>query len=209
MIKSITSVNRLSPLAPNANDKVIYNYKGNLYDSIELPNAGAISSENLFFSVAQGGAKSRSMTNLTQAGQLPAGTLFYPEFIQFALFGVTYTADGAGLDISVINQLQKLGNVEFIVSNKVYFEAPLSIMPVSYGLNVPHFAQTAAADALIPVNNGPKGTYKGYALGFDKVIQSNEDFKVRLVFDDTVTLTTGANTRLYVNLGGQWQRPLA
>lgn len=175
--------------------KTQYGYWGQLYDSISLPD-GPFTGEKIFYTVPFGQSdKTRSDTNMSQGGVLPAGEVFQVNYIKLMVnhyrFALTAaTADGP--DPTVIKLFLQRAFLTFFINNKIYYEAPLTQLPLEYGIWVPHFTQGgAAASTVFPVSNGIKGDPEGYRIRMPKVLESTAAFRVTITWDDSVTLAGG------------------
>lgn len=180
----------------------VYAYYGFIYDFLTVA-AGAWTGEKLFFTTPKGGTKTQSDTNLGLASQLPAGVTFEAQYLKFCVNGYD-PAVGIGFDIAQI--LTKRAYVEMKVSNKVVLEAPLCAIQTTFGLMVPQQSQAVAADGFWPTNTLGWANQFGFPLKTPKRFSSNEQFELRVFWDDSITVTT-TGCKIGAIITGLWNRP--
>jgi hypothetical protein len=129
MITGVERMMRLSgrgrqgnPIAPNKADILPWY----LYDFLTTAQAAAASVEYDFFTVPQGGTKTKVQTNLTQVSQLPAPQHFNCTSLQIYFASNMFLTD--------INSMLNNYYLEFWVGDKIYAEGPLFKYPSGAGL---------------------------------------------------------------------------
>lgn len=111
-----------NPIAPNKADILPWY----LYDFLSTAQAAAALVEYDFFTVPQGGTKTKVQTNLTQVSQLPA-----PQHFNCTSLQIYFTSNMLKADIdSMLNNYY----LEFWVGDKIYAEGPLFKFPAGAGL---------------------------------------------------------------------------
>lgn len=174
-----------------------------LYDFQPYLAAGQL--DMLFFQVPKGqNGKTLADTNMTLAGQLPAGWKFIAESLEFYFFpGVSpgqVLAGTAPMFTNDVYAVGKSGAIEIMVGSKPYLnEAPLMRFPPKTGLSVQSalgVATTVAATT--PVANVDYARFGGrpYQLNPVLPIVANLSFSVEVNWGALVPLPSGVAGRI-------------
>lgn len=141
------------------------------------------------------GGKALADTNMQLAGQLGSGWQFTCYTVQFSLAATAVLADAQ----KIVDQ----GTIEIIVGAKTYLELPLVFANAGGGLSGSLGTQTAASTNQFVTNGHPDSKA---VFGFGELpitIMENENFSVRLTWQDLTGITT-TSCRLLLN--GQLSR---
>lgn len=146
---------------------------------------------------AGGGTKNLSDTNMTLAGQLPAGQEFLVQSIELVAISTANPSVSAAVATlaTIVNDqfiIRRGGNLNFTVLNKVYCqEAPLMRFPPKTGFNIEGGAtsQAAAADMVLRFLNA-NATGRPYLLEPPVKLASGMNFSVSLNWPEGVQAIT-------------------
>lgn len=174
-----------------------------VWDDVILAN-GAFPRTTTFFTTPSGGAKTLADTSLTSAGQLTAGFVFNIWYISMHVTGLT----PVGHDISIYQIFNSRAVLEFIRDRRTVYQLPLGKIPVNFGPRFDQVKQTVAANAFFAVDNGLKGAPYGYRIQSPIKLLPNQQFNVRLTFEDSLTIVGAqTNSRIFIDLDGLLNLP--
>lgn len=174
-----------------------------LYDFQPYAAAGHTSLN--FFAVPQGqgtswaggGTKNLSDTNMTLAGQLPAGQEFLVQSIEIHLISTANPSLAAAVATlaTIVNDqfiVRRGGNLTFTVLNKVYCqEAPLMRFPpkTNFGIEGGATSQAAVADNVLRYLNAT-ATGRPYLMEPPVKLASSQNFGITLNWPEGVQAIT-------------------
>lgn len=179
-----------------------------LYDSVTYAAAGQTSLQ-LFQNPKGQGGKTVADTNMTLAGQLPAGQAFLIEGISFICVP-TANPTGTAAANNYLNDVYtfgKAGSLNLFISNKSYLdEAPLQKFPATVGL------ETGVALAVATTNANTdlyaKTQYAAWGGQFYDLspaalmLVPTTNFSVTLSWPTALALPSNADMKIFCNLHG-------
>lgn len=180
-----------------------------LYDYQTYAQAGQTSLTFFQIPVGQSG-KTLADTNMENAGSLPAPKSFLLKGLEVVFFpGAEPGTYGAPDDADFINDMNDVyesGHVQLFIGSKAYLdEAPIGVMPPSWGLGGFSSAAdttTAGADQQTLVNYA-RSVGRPYTV-IPMYIPSNQNFKVTINWPTAVAVTVAG--RIGVRLLGDQYR---
>jgi hypothetical protein len=154
------------------------------YDTINYPAAGTVSNLNYFQTVQS----DKTLGNLDQGGQLPAGFFHQINSFQFDPLSVPAIAAAGAAGTTLAGPAQDLAILfstaralfQFTISSKLYVQVPLTYLHASgYPVAVLAGAFTAATQAQFVGNSFPDGDYY---IGNNIIIPPQQAFLASIIF---------------------------
>lgn len=190
-----------------------------LYDFATYAFAGT-TQQYRFFALPQGQGtppKTLADTNMTLAGQLPAGTSFEVRAIEVAVFpgvlpalGQQNSAGAAGVAqfVNDVWTLFRNGYLSMRILAKDYLQvAPIGQFPYTKELSLAGFQSDTTTAGAAQLNRVAYAAFGGQQFAITPVLLTpNLNFDVTLNFPTTTALPSGVDARLGVILRGIYNR---